>query len=161
MGTDSIRRELGVTVEKLSLSAGIIRDFLNNVTLPMLIEETGEDSVKEEDLSLLLDQLRRLLVYSDEAVEACKTLLRRNTLQQDHASKRMVWVYHYCVEEFFQPRLDTWYEDSRAAYCGKHAVVFRFPVPDRVTAMMMSCEDCIQKLREELEAYTDYRAGGR
>ncbi|PYZ98485.1 hypothetical protein CR205_07815 [Alteribacter lacisalsi] len=160
MGTDSVRGELSVTVEKLTKSADITREFLNSVTLQMLVDECGDD-VRRSELSLVLDQLRRLLVYSDEAIEACKMLLTRKTLNAEHARKRMAWVYHHCVEEFFQPRFDTWYEDSRAAYSGIRAVTFRTAVPSRLKTMMALCEEPVQQLREELEYYGDFRAHSR
>ncbi len=46
------------------------------------------------------------------------------------AEKTLYKVYHQCVEEFFMPKKDTWYENSRAAYTGQSAIEFYQQVPD-------------------------------
>ena len=45
------------------------------------------------------------------------------------AEKTLYKVYHQCVEEFFMPKKDTWYENSRAAYTYKRRGCFRTMYP--------------------------------
>ncbi|BBP90427.1 hypothetical protein BsIDN1_40450 [Bacillus safensis] len=49
---------------------------------------------------------------------------QQQTFPQQAAQKMLHRIYHQCIEEFFTPKKDTWYEDSRSAYTGKKAALF-------------------------------------
>jgi hypothetical protein len=133
-----------------------LRSFLNEATLTNLIAEGSETS--EEDFQLILDQFRRLLVFFDEGRESGNLLLRSENFRKSAAEKTLYWIFHQCVEEFFQPHFDIWYEDSRAAYTGKNAIRFRTEVPQKIKEIVKVIEGPLQEVREELEYYeTDYR----
>ena len=156
MGNDLVREQLSITIEKLKLSSDKLRHYLNDTTLYELMKD-GKNNA-ESEYEDILDQFRRILVYFDEGQEAGNLLLRSETFRKGAAEKTLYWIFHQCIEEFFQPRLDVWYEDSRAAYTGKNAIRFRAPVPAQLRQLVSELEGPIQEIREELEYYeTDYR----
>ncbi|MDQ0257701.1 hypothetical protein J2S74_005163 [Evansella vedderi] len=156
MGNDLVQQQLAFTLEKLEKVSEQLRTFLNSTTLESL-KKGGEDN-SEEDYRDILDQFRRILVYFDEGRESGYLILRSETFRKGAAEKTLYWIFHQCVEEFFQPRLDVWYEDSRAAYTGKNAIRFRVTVPEQLKELVKAIEGPLQEVREELEYYeTDYR----
>ncbi len=69
------------------------------------------------------------------------------------AEKTLYKVYHQCVEEFFMPKKDTWYENSRAAYTGQSAIEFYQQVPDSSRSLLLSLSSEFLRMREELAQY--------
>lgn len=156
MGNDLVKEQLKLTMDNMKDASNKLRFFLNEVTLAELVSENKEAS--EEDYSLILDQFRRLLVFFDEGRESGALLLRSENFRKSAAEKTLYWIFHQCVEEFFHPHYDIWFEDSRAAYTGKNAIRFRTEVPDRLNDIVKKIEGPLQEVREELEYYeTDYR----
>ncbi|MBU9724014.1 MULTISPECIES: DUF3907 family protein [Bacillaceae] len=156
MGNDLVQQQLVFTMEKLKDVSQEIRVFLNDTTLKELSDQGKEVDIK--DYEDILDQFRRILVFFDEGRESGSLLLRSEVFRKSAAEKTLYWVFHQCVEEFFHPKLDVWYEDSRAAYTGKNAIKFRVPVPEKMKELVKSIEGPLQEVREELEYYeTDYR----
>lgn len=139
----------------LSQAVQALSAFLNDTTLASLEkEEPGRGDYYRE----ILSNLRRLSVYCEEGLEACRIRLQQEPFQDAAAERMLYQIYHRCIEEFFTPKKDTWYEDSRAAYTGKNAIRFREPAPVSLKNLMASLETGYQSMREELEYYgTDYR----
>lgn len=156
MGNDLVQQQLAFTMEKLETVSEQLRTFLNSTTLETFVRAGDKNS--EGDYKDILDQFRRILVYFDEGRESGSLILRSETFRKGAAEKTLYWIFHQCVEEFFQPRLDVWYEDSRAAYTGNNAIRFRTTVPEPLKELVRSIEGPLQEVREELEYYeTDYR----
>ncbi|HYK74904.1 MAG TPA: DUF3907 family protein, partial [Pseudoneobacillus sp.] len=106
----------------------------------------------------VLSQCRKILVYSEEGLEASRVLLKTTPFPKALAEKILYKIYHQCIEEFFSPKSDVWYENSRAAYTGKNAICFRNDVSSSVQQLFHQLEGGFQHLREELEYYeTDYK----
>jgi len=62
------------------------------------------------------------------------------------------------IEEFFSPKNDAWFEDSRSAYTGRNSIIFYKSVPDNLQQLVKGLEGDFQRIREELQYYeTDYR----
>ncbi|MGJ9384882.1 DUF3907 family protein [Salipaludibacillus sp. CF4.18] len=156
MGNDLVRQQLQITMGNMKDVSGEIRSFLNEIRLDDLVKSTTNTST--EDFELILDQFRRLLVFFEEGRESGNIILRSENFRKAAAEKTLYWIFHQCIEEFFQPHYDVWYEDSRAAYTGKNAIRFRNEVPRIVKEVVQTIEGPIQTVREELEYYeTDYR----
>ncbi|MBU9714781.1 YpuI family protein [Evansella tamaricis] len=156
MGNDLVQQQLTFTMVKLEKASTEIRKFLNETTLQDLMSQGDQKS--KGDYVDILDQFRRILVYFDEGQESGNLLLRSEAFRKGAAEKTLYWIFHQCVEEFFQPKLDVWYEDSRAAYTGRNAIKFRVTVPEDLKDLVKSIEGPLQEVREELEYYeTDYR----
>lgn len=156
MGNDLVKQQLQFTMDKMEEASKHLRSFLNEATLSNLIAEGSETS--EEDFQLILDQFRRLLVFFEEGRESGNLLLRSENFRKSAAEKTLFWIFHQCVEEFFQPHYDIWFEDSRAAYTGKNAIRFRSEVPKKIKEIIKVIEGPLQEVREELDYYeTDYR----
>lgn len=158
MGNDLVKQQLTFTLEKLDKVSEELRTFLNTTTLSSLVSDAEAEGKNEGDFKDILDQFRRILVFFDEGRESCSLILRSETFRKGAAEKTLYWIFHQCVEEFFHPRLDVWYEDSRAAYTGKNAIRFRAEVSQPLKDLVKVIEGPLQEIREELEYYeTDYR----
>lgn len=156
MGNDLVRQQLQVTMGNMKDVSKEIRTFLNEIRLEDLVKANPTTST--QDFELILDQFRRLLVFFEEGRESGNLLLRSENFRKGAAEKTLYWIFHQCIEEFFQPHYDVWYEDSRAAYTGKNAIRFRNEVPEKVKQIVQNIEGPLQTVREELEYYeTDYR----
>ncbi|WP_416149656.1 DUF3907 family protein [Salipaludibacillus sp. HK11] len=156
MGNDLVKQQLEFTMKNLEVASSKLRLFLNEATLSNFIAEGNETS--KQEFEHILDQFRRLLVFFDEGRESGNLLLRSENFRKGAAEKTLFWIFHQCIEEFFQPHFDIWFEDSRAAYTGKNAIKFRSDVPSKIKEIVQSIEGPLQEVREELEYYeTDYR----
>lgn len=156
MGNELVKEQLETTVTLLKETSLNIRTFLNQETVASQVKNAAGSS--QEDIELLFDQLRRLLVYFDEGMESGQLLLKSEKFRKTAAEKTLFWVFHQCVEEFFQPHYDVWYEDSRAAYTGKNAIHFRTEVSEQLKELIRSIEGPLQEMREDLDYYeTDFR----
>lgn len=145
---EDVRDFLGNTVDKLE-------QFLNETTYSKLQQEKSGD---ESYYKGLLSSIRRLLVYCEEGLEACQIVLKNEVFHKAAAEKTLYRIYHQCIEEYFAPKSDRWYEDSRSAYTGKNSIKFHTEVPESITSVLKDLEAGFQTVREELEFYeTDYR----
>ncbi|MTH52228.1 DUF3907 family protein [Bacillus mangrovi] len=155
MGNSMVKVQTEQTAEFLSSAVADLTVYLNAVTIQsMLEEEAGDRQFFEE----LLSNFRRLTVFCEEGLEACTIITQTEPFRKAAAEKILYRVYHQCVEEFFQPKHDVWYEDSRSAYTGKNSIKFRQQVPVSASSLVANLESRFQQMREELEYYeTDYR----
>lgn len=139
---------LETTVEKLE-------NFLNEITLSKLQQEKNGDDMYYKGI---LSSLRKLLVNCEEGLEVCQIILKNEMFNKAAAEKTLYKVYHQCIGEYFSPKSDRWYEDSRAAYTGKNSIKFHSEVPESIHEVLKQLESGFQTMREELEFYeTDYR----
>ncbi|MFL6517094.1 MAG: DUF3907 family protein, partial [Bacillus sp. (in: firmicutes)] len=100
----------------------------------------------------------KLIVYSEEGLDACSVILQGSPFQKGAAEKTLYKIYHQCIEEFFSPKNDAWFEDSRSAYTGRNSIKFYRNISDSIVQLVKSLEGEFQRIREELEYYeTDYR----
>ncbi len=156
MGNSLVKGQITLANEMLAKISATVSEYLNEVTISNLNAEKQEP--KEGYYRELLASLRRVNVFCDEGKSSCEIILNSNTFRKVAAEKTLFWIYHNCVEEFFNPRIENWYEDSRAAYTGRNAIKFAYPVPTSLKEMVSSIEGPFQLIREELEYYeTDYR----
>lgn len=155
MGNTIVRTQIEEVREFLGESVKKLEAFLNNTTLSTLQQEQQAD---EDYYISILSSLRKLTVYCDEGLDACKIILQAETFSKPAAEKTLYRIYYQCIEEFFSPKSDAWYEDSRSAYTGKNAIKFRQPVAPELSGLLLGLESSFQRIREELEYYeTDYR----
>jgi hypothetical protein len=132
-----------------------LEEFLNETTISQMNAENVE---KTAYYKLIFANLRKLAVYSGEGLEACNVILQSDPFQKAAAEKILYRIYHQCIEEFFAPKNDAWFENSRSAYTGKNSIKFYKPVPENLLQLIKELEGEFQRVREELEYYeTDYR----
>ncbi|TKC19772.1 YpuI family protein [Robertmurraya kyonggiensis] len=155
MANTMVKSQIEDVKNFLETTVHTFEDFLNDTTLAsMLAEEQGDESYYKT----ILSNVRKLLVYCEEGLEACAIILQSESFPKGAAEKTLYRIYHQCVEEFFQPKSDAWFEDSRAAYTGKNSIKFQETVPSSVKELLKGLEGSFQNIREELEYYeTDYR----
>ncbi|MBT2656449.1 YpuI family protein [Bacillus sp. ISL-18] len=155
MGNTLVKTQLNDVKEFLTKSISTLEEFLNETTISQLNVENEEDRVY---VKLILANMRKLVVYSEEGLEACSVLLQSEPFQKAAAEKTLYKIYHQCIEEFFSPKNDAWYENSRSAYTGRNSIKFYRNVSEKISALIKSLESDFQRIREELEYYeTDYR----
>ena len=155
MGNTLVKTQLMDVKDFLSKSILTLEDFLNETTISDLsLENDKEHSYNK----LILSNLRKLVVYSSECLETCAVILQNEPFQKAAAEKTLYKIYHQCIEEFFSPKNDAWFEDSRSAYTGRNSIKFYRNVSESVIQLIKSLEGDFQRIREELEYYeTDYR----
>ncbi|PEI93690.1 hypothetical protein CN679_07175 [Bacillus pseudomycoides] len=134
----------------------LMTDFVNYHTLPSLLEESPEGN--KHYYEGLLSSLRRLLVFCEEGLDACLVLLSSQPFRKTAAERTLYKIYHQVIAEFFSPKSDQWYENSRSAYTGKNSIAFQQIPPSSIEKVMQELEGNFQTMREELEYYeTDYQ----
>ncbi|TWE06242.1 uncharacterized protein DUF3907 [Neobacillus bataviensis] len=155
MGNTLVKTQLNDVKEFLTKSISTLEDFLNETTISQLNVENDDDRVY---VKLILANMRKLVVYSEEGLEACSVILQSEPFQKAAAEKTLYKIYHQCIEEFFSPKNDAWFENSRSAYTGRNSIKYYRNVSDKISAILKSLESDFQRIREELEYYeTDYR----
>lgn len=155
MANTMVKTQIEDVKKFLSSTVIQLETFLNGNTLSLLLEEQKGD---ESYYKLVLSNLRKLLVYCEEGLEACTMILQSDSFPKGAAEKALYRIYHSSIEEFFSPRTDAWYEDSRSAYTGRNSIKLRRKGPESVLNLLKGLEGDFQRIREELEYYeTDYR----
>ncbi|WP_456278466.1 YpuI family protein [Bacillus sp. AK128] len=156
MGNDIVYSQIEQVEAFLKETVESVSTFLNDVTISTLKSEGNEE--KEEYYKQLLSGLRRLVVFCEEGLDACQVVLKTTPFRKPAAEKTLYKIYHQCIEEFFSPKNDVWFENSRSAYTGKNAIKFSDEAPASLKVLFAQLEGQFQKVREELEYYeTDYR----
>lgn len=155
MGNMIVESQIDEVTKHLVKTIQSIEQFLNETTLDMLVNDHKD---KVDYYKIFLSQCRKILVYSEEGFEEAQIILKATPFPKQIAEKTLYKIYHQVIEEFFSPKSDVWYEDSRAAYTGKNAICFRQEVSPSVHQLFHQLEGGFQHLREELEYYeTDYK----
>lgn len=155
MGNTIVQSQLKDVQVFLETTVERLENFLNETTFSKLQQEKNGD---EKYYKGILSSLRRLLVNCEEGLEVCQIILKNEMFNKAAAEKTLYKIYHQCIEEYFSPKSDRWYEDSRAAYTGKNSIKFHAEVPESILAILRELENGFQAMREELEFYeTDYR----
>ncbi|MFD1018543.1 DUF3907 family protein [Thalassobacillus hwangdonensis] len=156
MSNQLVRAQMEEVSDFLENVDGKISDYLNHHHIDGLMNEGG--SREKEYYQELMRSLRRLGVFCDEAKDTVRVLLQSEIFRKSAAERTLYGIYHQCIAEFFSPKGDTWYEDSRAAYTGKNAIKFHHEPPESVKMLMTRLEHPFQQIREELDYYeTDYQ----
>ncbi|PRS67095.1 DUF3907 domain-containing protein [Bacillus pumilus] len=138
----------------LSKVATEMNGFLNEATLSSMKRLNPEAEAYYCDI---MNTLRKLAVYSEDAAAICRKISQQQTFPQQAAQQTLHRIYHQCIEEFFTPKKDTWYEDSRSAYTGKSSIVFHHEVSAEIKRLFSSLEKDFLAMREELEYTTSHQ----
>jgi hypothetical protein len=155
VGNTLVKSQLKEVEEFLTSTIDKIEGYLNETTLTQINAGNKEDLPYHK---LVLSNLRKLLVFSEESLDACKIILQSEPFPKGAAEKTLYRIYHQCIVEFFSPKNDAWYEDSRSAYTGRNSIKFYKEVPDTLRQLVKGLEGEFQRIREDLEFYeTDYR----
>jgi len=155
MGNTLVHSQLNEVKDFLGKSIIKIEDFLNDTTITQFNLENEEDSAY---LKVIFSTLRKLVVFSEEGLDTCSIILQSEPFQKAAAEKTLYKIYHQCIDEFFAPKNDAWFEDSRSAYTGKNSIKFYRQTPEPIVNLIKTLEGEFQRIREELEYYeTDYR----
>jgi hypothetical protein len=155
MGNSLVKSQLKDVGGFLTSTIDTLEEYLNNTTISQMEQQLSGDTTYYK---LVLSNLRKLLVYCEESLDACSVILQSEPFQKATAEKTLYRIFHQCIEEFFSPKNDAWFEDSRSAYTGRNSIKFFKNVPESVQKLIKGLEGEFQRVREELEYYeTDYR----
>ncbi|WP_088043817.1 DUF3907 family protein [Bacillus sp. EAC] len=154
MSNKMVEHQLRIVGNQLGIVNMECNMFLNNHSLPSFQHEIS--TLDSTYIEKILNSLRRITVYSEDAKEVCEKILSGH-FHKATAEDTLHKIYHRCIAEFFSPKNDSWFENSRAAYTGNHAITFYHEVPSTVQTLFSKLEKIFQQMREELEYYeTDY-----
>ncbi|MCD5323048.1 MULTISPECIES: DUF3907 family protein [Pontibacillus] len=155
MSNQMVRAQMEEVKDILQQSVTDTNDYLNQQSMGAMLLEEG--SHHKEYYKLLLKALRRLEVFCDEAYDAVQVILKSESFRKPAAERTLYGIYHQCVMEFFSPKGDIWYEDSRAAYTGNNAIKYHHEPPQSFKKLIVKLEKSFQQMREDLAYYeTDY-----
>lgn len=155
MGNSLVKSQLKDVGGFLTTTISTLESYLNEITISQMEQQLSGDS---NYYKIVLSNLRKLLVYCEEGLDACSVILLSEPFQKATAEKTLYRIFHQCIEEFFSPKNDAWFEDSRSAYTGRNSIKFYKSVPESVQELVKGLEGEFQRVREELEYYeTDYR----
>ncbi|WP_019242085.1 MULTISPECIES: DUF3907 family protein [Bacillus] len=155
MGNTIVKTQLEEVTKFLASTVTVLEEYINKTTISSLQEEQSGD---EHYYKSLLANLRRLEVFCAEGYEACKIIVSNEVFHKGAAEKTLYKIYHQCIEEFFSPKNDAWFEDSRSAYTGRNSIKFHKEIAVSFSTLIKQLESGFQTIREELEYYeTDYR----
>jgi hypothetical protein len=156
MGNSFVQAQMQDVKQFLTKTTIKLTEYLNETSIPLLLEEEG--SKNKDYYTKLLKELRRLEVFCIEALEAVNVISSSNPFRKNAAEQTLYRIYHKCILEFFSPKDDVWFEDSRSAYTGKNSICFHQAPPVSFNQLIQSLEQSFQELREELDYYeTDYQ----
>ncbi len=155
MGNSLVNSQLQDVKGFLAKTIITLEDYLNGTTIGQFHLKNEEDQTYTKRI---FANLRKLAVYSEEGLDASSVILQSEPFQKAAAEKTLYKIYHQCIEEFFAPKNDAWFEDSRSAYTGRNSIKFYRNVPEGLVQLIKGLEGEFQRIREELEYYeTDYR----
>lgn len=155
LSNSMLQTQLEEAMMFLENAVSLVGEYLNEKNYHLLQQELSGD---EQYYKSLLSNMRRLEVFCADGHEACKIVLNNEIFHKGAAEKTLYRIYHQCIEEFFSPKNDAWYEDSRSAYTGRNSIKFHKNVPASFMHLTNQLESGFQSLREDLEYYeTDYR----
>lgn len=155
MGNSLVIMQLKDVGSFLTSTITTLESYLNETTISQMEKEVPGDS---DYYKLIQSNLRKLLVYCEESLDSCSVILQCEPFQKAAAEKTLYRIFHQVIEEFFSPKNDAWFEDSRSAYTGRNSIKFYKNVPENVQKLVKGLEGEFQRVREELEYYeTDYR----
>lgn len=97
MGHSMARAQTEQAREFLSQSVQTLSDYLNETTLASLEQE---ESGRKDYYREILSNLRKLAVYCEEGLEACRIRLQQEPFQDAAAERTLYQIYHRCIEEF-------------------------------------------------------------
>ncbi|PGT83760.1 DUF3907 family protein [Bacillus sp. AFS040349] len=139
--TEKVAFFLENVVEKMT-------NYMNSITI-LSLEDEGEG--ERSYLLELLRAARSLLVFCEEALDACRQMIRSPFISPSHGRQLFEKIYYQCIERFFHPKNDTWFEDSRCSYTNSEMIVFRQAAPPSFVRFIQSLEEDFTTIREEID----------
>ncbi|MCM3163156.1 DUF3907 family protein [Metabacillus litoralis] len=148
MDNTLVRAETEKVAFFLENVVGKMTTYMNSITIRSLEDEAeGERPYLLE----LLRAARALLVFCEEALDACRQMIRNSIITPSHARQLFEKIYYQCIERFFHPKNDTWYENSRCSYTDSDMIVFRKTTPPSFVRFIHSLEEDFITIREEID----------
>ncbi|WP_181349986.1 DUF3907 family protein [Thalassobacillus sp. CUG 92003] len=128
-----------------------LEQFLNHYNVERLSLGNGGGPTQYEQQ--VLKSLRRLEVFCDEAKDKLARLLSAPVFRESKAEKCLYGIYHQCISEFFLPKEESWYENSRAAYSSGPSITFHHVPGPSLQELFASLETSFHFLRDVLDYY--------
>ncbi|WP_194840812.1 DUF3907 family protein [Filobacillus milosensis] len=135
--------------DQLKLIETELHEFLDFSSIDKLINLNKHIDI--EYVQAIFREFRYLAVYCGEGRNAIDKLIQSKNVEQDIVDRVYKGIYRKCVLEFFSPKDEVWYEDSRASYRNKCSIDFQTDPSDPIVQTMEKIEPYFHKLREDLD----------
>lgn len=99
MGNTVVFNQTKQVEQLLSRIVEQITRYLNETTIEQMQEECAGDRHYYEGV---LADLRRLAVYGEEGIDACRIVLQEEPFRKAAAEQALYKIYHSCVAEFLR-----------------------------------------------------------
>ncbi|GEL76115.1 DUF3907 family protein [Tenuibacillus multivorans] len=132
--------------DHLQLIEHELSDFLDFTSVDKILDESKD--VEINFIQTIFKEFRYIAVYSGEGKKAINRILMDQRIEETLVDKVYKGIYFKCVNEFFSPHHEVWYEDSRASYRNKFSIDF-------YTKPGMLIEDTIKKIEPSFHHIRD------
>lgn len=126
-----------------------LHDFLDFTSVDKLLE--SEQNLDLEYLQKIFKELRYLAIFCGEGRQAIGKLLRTQQDEQGYFDKVYKGIYFKCIIEYFSPKDEIWFEDSRASYRNKCVIDFQQHPGEHIIETVKKVEPSFLRLREQLD----------
>ncbi len=135
--------------DELSQIEEVLGDFHNHYSANHLASLATE--LDGEYIRQVMKQLRLLESYSSEGKKAVHQFTRVKTVDGKHFDRILRGISIKCVDSFFSPSEDLWFEDSRASYQNKRSIDFIHHPGEEIIQLTDRLEPIFLELRNRLE----------
>lgn len=109
--------------EHLTFIENELHDFLDFTSVDKVLETNRELEI--EYIQRIFKEFRYLAVYCGEGRKAIEKLMKTSQIEEEFLDRVYKGVYYKCVLEYFSPKDEVWFEDSRASYQNKCSIDFQ------------------------------------
>ncbi|MBR7553294.1 DUF3907 family protein [Allobacillus sp. GCM10007491] len=138
--------------EELGRIESILEDFHNRHSANHLANSNKD--LSEEYIQRVIKQFRLLEAYSTEGKRAIYPFTNGKTIDAKNIDRILRGINLKCVNSFFSPTVDLWFEDSRASYQNKDAIDFIENPGEEITQLTRELEPIFLDLRNQLEYFS-------
>ncbi|MFD2640307.1 DUF3907 family protein [Piscibacillus salipiscarius] len=126
-----------------------LHEFLDFTSIDKLLD--SEKSLNIEYLQSIFKEFRYLAIFCGEGRQAITKLLKTNSIEQEYFDRVYKGIYYKCIIEYFSPRDEIWFEDSRASYRNKCSIDFQEHPGRLIVETIKKIEPSFLQLREHLD----------
>lgn len=144
-----LRTKLNFITNKLTNIENSLTDFLNETSINLVVE--NDPSADEDYAKLILKQLRYIEVLCSEGNRTLRGFSQFKYVSEERVNRVFNNIYLKCIEQFFSPNNNVWFEDSRASYKNKSSIDFKMNPGKLLVEQINKIEPLFHQIREQLE----------
>ena len=135
--------------DELGRIENILEDFHNHHSAEHLVN--GNKELRKEYIQQVIKQFRLLEAYSTQGKRAIYPFANGKNINAKNIDRILRGISVKCVDSFFSPNVDLWFEDSRASYQNKNAIDFIENPGEEINELTRKLEPIFLDLRNQLE----------